>query len=97
MFPHRGETEGSARAHGQDTASVYPCWRWRWDLNPRRGCPLTRFRGVRPRPLGDSTAGELTILAGLPALREEPAERRGAFAGEYAADHLWAVRQAAVP
>ncbi len=34
--------------------------RWRWDLNPRRGCPLTRFRGVRPRPLGDSTAGELT-------------------------------------
>ena len=34
--------------------------RWRWDLNPRRGCPLTRFRGVRPRPLGDSTAAELT-------------------------------------
>ena len=34
--------------------------RWRWDLNPRRGCPLTRFRGVRPRPLGDSTAGEHT-------------------------------------
>jgi hypothetical protein len=22
-------------------------WRWRWDLNPRRGCPLTRFRGLR--------------------------------------------------
>src|SRR6266516_5687922 len=21
--------------------------RWRWDLNPRRGCPLTRFRGLR--------------------------------------------------
>src|ERR1022692_1322963 len=35
-------------------------WRWRWDLNPRRGCPLTRFRGVRPRPLGDSTAAEPT-------------------------------------
>jgi hypothetical protein len=34
--------------------------RWRWDLNPRRGCPLTRFRGVRARPLRDSTAGELT-------------------------------------
>src|SRR5215831_3193539 len=29
--------------------------RWRWDLNPRKGCPFTRFRGVRPRPLGDST------------------------------------------
>src|SRR5258706_11809084 len=30
--------------------------RWRWDLNPRTGCPLTRFRGLgaavrhRPRP-----------------------------------------------
>src|SRR6202020_3488831 len=35
-------------------------WRWRWDLTPRKGCPFTRFRGVRPRPLGDSTAGELT-------------------------------------
>src|SRR6266550_6772614 len=22
-------------------------WRWRWDLNPRRGCPLTRFRVLR--------------------------------------------------
>ena len=35
-------------------------WRWRWDLNPRKGCPFTRFRGVRPRPLGDSTADEPT-------------------------------------
>jgi hypothetical protein len=34
--------------------------RWRWDLNPRKGCPFTRFRGVRPRPLGDSTAAEPT-------------------------------------
>src|SRR5207344_424129 len=38
-------------------------WRWRWDLNPRKGCPFTRFRGVRPRPLGDSTAAEPTRLA----------------------------------
>ncbi len=44
------------------TSKVLPArvQRWRWDLNPRRGCPLTRFRGVRPRPLGDSTVGELT-------------------------------------
>jgi hypothetical protein len=35
-------------------------WRWRWDLNPRMSCPITRFRGVRPRPLGDSTAAEPT-------------------------------------
>src|SRR5215467_12524250 len=34
--------------------------RWRWDLNPRMGCPITRFRGVRPRPLGDSTGAEPT-------------------------------------
>src|SRR5215831_14554629 len=39
-------------------------WRWRWDLNPRKGCPFTRFRGVRPRPLGDSTAAEPTRPAG---------------------------------
>src|SRR5215475_12158354 len=37
--------------------------RWRWDLNPRKGCPFTRFRGVRPRPLGDSTAAEPTRRA----------------------------------
>src|SRR5256714_582405 len=29
--------------------------RWRRDLNPRRGCPLTRFRGVLLRPLGHTT------------------------------------------
>ena len=23
-------------------------WRWRWDLNPRKGCPFTRFRELRP-------------------------------------------------
>ena len=34
--------------------------RWRWDLNPRKDRSFTRFRGVRPRPLGDSTAGEPT-------------------------------------
>ena len=42
--------------------------RWRWDLNPRRGCPLTRFRGARPRPLGDSTIGKHTWLQDLPLL-----------------------------
>src|SRR5215469_9761413 len=35
-------------------------WRWRWDLNPRKTCAFTRFRGVRPRPLGDSTDDEPT-------------------------------------
>jgi hypothetical protein len=34
--------------------------RWRWDLNPRKDRSFTRFRGVRPRPLGDSTADEPT-------------------------------------
>src|SRR5689334_16259874 len=33
---------------------------WRWDLNPRRSCPLTRFRGVLLRPLGHATAEEST-------------------------------------
>jgi len=27
-------------------------WRWRRDLKPRRGLPVTRFRGVIIRPLG---------------------------------------------
>src|SRR5450432_952835 len=38
--------------------NVVSGWRWRWDLNPRRAFTLTRFRGVRARPLRDSTAGE---------------------------------------
>src|ERR1700722_13831946 len=42
------------------TRSADTVQRWRWDLTPRRGCPLTRCRGVRPRPLGASTVGELT-------------------------------------
>ena len=49
--------EGTPWAGGPPPRSL---WRWRWDLNPRKGCPFTRFRGVRPRPLGDSTADEPT-------------------------------------
>src|SRR5918996_987875 len=33
--------------------------RWRWDSNPRGGCPHTRFRGVVLRPLGHATAARL--------------------------------------
>ena len=32
-------------------------------MNPRRSCPLTRFRGVLLRPLGHSTAGQTTLAA----------------------------------
>ena len=68
--------------------------RWRWDLNPRKGCPFTRFRGVRPRPLGDSTAGEHTRRSGQTTTRrlatfgEKPSEHGEAFVSEHAADHL---------
>src|SRR5450759_3133137 len=34
--------------------------RWRWDLNPRTGYPVTRFRGVLLWPLGHATVGEIT-------------------------------------
>src|ERR1700689_791536 len=54
----RDVTLSSPGEHAERT--VGPLRRWRGDLNPRRGCPLTRFRGVRPRPLGDSTVGEPT-------------------------------------
>jgi hypothetical protein len=33
-------------------------WRWRWDLNPRTACTVTRFRGVLLRPLGHATGGD---------------------------------------
>src|SRR5438477_4914056 len=74
-------------------------WRWRWDLNPRRGCPLTRFRGVRPRPLGDSTAGELTriSLVVASARGEELPQDRAALLRQDAADHLGLVVQPRVP
>jgi hypothetical protein len=44
-------------------------WRWRWDLNPRKGCPFTRFRGLRSvihhRPGAYVTcAGARTTVAG---------------------------------
>src|SRR5665647_796681 len=39
--------------------------RWRWDLNPRTGYPVTRFRGVLLWPLGHATVGEIT-RAGAP-------------------------------
>src|SRR6185436_18624171 len=66
-------------------------WRWRWDLNPRRSCPLTRFRGVLLRPLGHSTAGKGTGRALAPVAREEVAEQRSALIGEYAGNDLGAV------
>src|SRR5215469_3979777 len=80
-------------------------WRWRWDLNPRRGCPLTRFRGVRPRPLGDSTAGEHTRSWAVAARRsvsfrppdgEERLQEGAAFRAEDTADDLGGVAQSAV-
>src|SRR5271169_3664167 len=50
-------------------------WRWRWDLNPRKTCAFTRFRGVRPRPLGDSTAAEPTRRAPGRSLARADADR----------------------
>src|SRR5437773_9068568 len=92
---------------GQNAATVPAALaeRWRWDLNPRRGCPLTRFRGVRPRPLGDSTAGELTRIRACatddlpgvpPSRREEITQQVTALGGEDAADGLRAMLQAGV-
>src|SRR6185436_20921809 len=72
--------------------------RWRWDLNPRKGCPFTRFRGVRPRPLGDSTAAEPTRPAGAsgPALGEELLQQGPALRGQDSAHYLGAVVEPAV-
>src|SRR5438552_17154080 len=77
-------------------------WRWRWDLNPRKGCPFTRFRGVRPRPLGDSTAAEPTrppgpsgaalleelLQQGPALLRQDPPHHLGAVVEPAAAQHI---------
>src|SRR5271166_5719512 len=97
MCTSRGTDQRETYSLPRDHALPHPAERWRWDLNPRRGCPLTRFRGVRPRPLGDSTAGELTIRAGLPALAEELAEQPRTFAGEHPAQHFGGVREPGVP
>src|SRR5215472_16387266 len=77
-------------------------WRWRWDLNPRKTCAFTRFRGVRPRPLGDSTAGEHTRTWAGAARRsgslrspggEERPQQGAAFRAEDTADDLGGVAQ----
>src|SRR5450432_4733349 len=63
-------------------------WRWRWDLNPRRAFTLTRFRGVRARPLRDSTAGEPSGPLGgsrrtpTTALRTRPRAHRRLLQGD---------------
>ena len=44
--------------------------RWRWDLNPRKGCPLTRFRVLR------------TTVHRRPPMFMTSANRRPAAAGE---------------
>ena len=57
--PASGRRSRSIPARRRDTGrAAERFWRWRWDLNPRRAFTLTRFRGVRARPLRDSTAGE---------------------------------------
>src|SRR5215469_11997950 len=77
-------------------------WRWRWDLNPRKTCAFTRFRGVRPRPLGDSTAGEHTRTwagAARPSVScrapggEERLQEGAAFRSEYTPDDLGRMSQ----
>src|SRR5690348_18106046 len=79
--------------------------RWRWDLNPRKTCAFTRFRGVRPRPLGDSTAGEhARTWAGAarrsvscrPPGGEERLQQGAAFRAEDTADDLRGVAQPTV-
>jgi len=46
----RPPTETTRRDAGQHRKAIDGVsagqWRWRWDLNPRRSCPLTRFRGL---------------------------------------------------
>jgi hypothetical protein len=55
----RPENDGSRRPRRPLTCgNVASTWRWRWDLNPRRSYPLTRFRGVLLRPLGHATGRE---------------------------------------
>src|SRR6185436_9301212 len=85
-------------------------WRWRWDLNPRRSCPLTRFRGVLLRPLGHATADEVTGPNEGPATRAPPSGPRvrcparakevvqqvSAFGRQDAGHHFGAVVEAPV-
>src|SRR5918999_2009074 len=80
------------RRHTSSLVSGYVVERWRWDLNPRMSCPITRFRGVRPRPLGDSTASSLPD----PAPGEELREQGAALIRQHRRDDLWAVVEATV-
>ena len=66
-------------------------WRWRWDLNPRRTCALTRFRGVLLRPLGHATAEEATGASVASMAGEEGPQHLAALGLQHAAYHLWAV------
>jgi hypothetical protein len=61
-FPGKQSTVTKATHHAQ--------WRWRWDLNPRKGCPFTRFRVLR------------TTVHHRPPAFLTSANRRPAVAGE---------------
>ena len=52
----------SPRSRHGETRIIAGQQRWRWDLNPRKGCPLTRFRVLRTtvhhRPLASLTSAD---------------------------------------
>ena len=92
----RVATTDDRRAHSASNVTVNRRWRWRWDLNPRRSCPLTRFRGVLLWPLGHSTADEPTDCR--PRARSEPVtQQRAALVREHAGDDLGPVVEPSVP
>src|SRR5215467_12368163 len=67
--------------------------RWRWDLNPRRGCPLTRFRVPRRR-VHHRPRTYVTWAEGHPAFaRERP--RTGVNETETETEPERAIRAAA--
>jgi hypothetical protein len=73
---HRHLDSTSATPHGPLTCrNVADGWRWRWDLNPRTACTVTRFRGVLLRPLGHATAAEITGRRAGPGKTPAAAQR----------------------
>src|SRR2546423_4135239 len=93
-IPARPGPNETTRSTPGDLDQGRPAWycseRWRRDLNPRRGHPLTRFRGVLLRPLGHTTAEKGTrpgaslsrryALAGSPAMSTHIGAKPGEIA-----------------
>ena len=75
---HNGRSVAKTETKASQARKARPLWsrvvpghrRWRWDLNPRKGCPFTRFRVLR-NAVHHRPPAFVTRADGMPAVAGE--------------------------